>query len=63
MRRTALAILLGSTALASAAALAQTAGQPQPQPPAAAAGPGAECDRLVAAIERRTQPNPPVTLE
>jgi hypothetical protein len=61
MRRTALAILLGSTALASAAALAQPADQPRP--PAAAAGPGAECDRLVAALERDARPNPPVTLE
>src|SRR5215218_5562191 len=59
MRLTALAVLLGSTALASTA-LAQAADQPQ-QP--AAAGGGAECDRLVAAIERRTGPNPPVTLD
>ena len=56
MRLTALTILLGSTALASAA-LAQTAGQPQPGATLA------DCDRLVVALERGAAPNAPVTLE
>jgi sporulation protein YlmC with PRC-barrel domain len=56
MRLTALTILLGSTALASAA-LAQTAGQPQPGATLA------DCDRLVVALEQGAAPNAPVTLE